>query len=139
MSFYFDLGTLLPELSIFIFQGFQKLQLSEGEETTSVDEYIATAGKWSRLKLKRVLISHGLRFSPQKYLCALHICIHLHIYVCIYIHVHVRVYVYKHVCMYVCMNVCMYVCMYVCMCVCMDMYVCIYIRRLDISEHRPYE
>ena len=46
MSFYFDLGirTLLPELSIFIFQGFQKLQLSEGEETTSADEHIATAG-----------------------------------------------------------------------------------------------
>ena len=44
MSFYFYLGTLLPELSIFIFQGFQKLQLSEGEETTSADEHIATAG-----------------------------------------------------------------------------------------------
>ena len=43
-EFYFDLGTLLPELSIFIFQGFQKLQLSEGEETTSADEHIATAG-----------------------------------------------------------------------------------------------
>ena len=43
-------------------------------------------------------------------------------------------------CMYInmYMYVCMYVCMNVCMCVCMDMCVCIYIRRLDISEHRPY-
>ena len=31
MSFYRDLGTLLPKMSIFIFQGL--LKLSEGEET----------------------------------------------------------------------------------------------------------
>ena len=31
MSFYLDLGTLLPKLNIFIFQGL--LKLSEGEET----------------------------------------------------------------------------------------------------------
>ena len=50
ISFYLDLGMLLPEQSIFIFQGFQKLQLSEGEETTSADEHIATTGNeagWS--------------------------------------------------------------------------------------------
>ena len=67
MSFYLDLGTLLPELSIFIFQGFQKL--SEGEETISAGEH----KRWnrSRPKIKSVPISHGLCFSPQKYVCAL--------------------------------------------------------------------
>ena len=69
MSFYFDLGTLLPELNIFIFQGFQKL--SEGEATISAGEH----KRWnrSRPKLKSVPISHGLCFFPQKYMCALHI------------------------------------------------------------------
>ena len=83
--------------------------------------------KQPRLKLKRVLISHGLRFFPQKYLCALHtcICIHLHniIYVYIYIHVHVRVYMYIN--MYVCVYVCMYVCMYMYECICVS--VCVYV------------
>ena len=53
MSFYFDLGTLLPELSIFIFQGFQKL--SEGEVTISAGEH----KRWnrSRPKIKSVLVN----------------------------------------------------------------------------------
>ena len=65
MSFYLDLGTLQPELSIFIFQSFQKL--SEGEETIGTGEH----KRWKRstLKLKSVLISHRLCFS-QKYMCA---------------------------------------------------------------------
>ena len=69
MSFYLDLGTLLPELSIFIFQGFQKL--SEGEETISAGEH----KRWnrSRPKIKSVPISHGLCFFPQKYVFALYI------------------------------------------------------------------
>ena len=69
MSFYLDLGTLLPKLSIFIFQGFQKL--SEGEKTISAGEH----KRWnrSRPKIKSVPISHGLCFFPQKYMCALHI------------------------------------------------------------------
>ena len=69
MSIYLDFGTLLPELSIFIFQGFQKL--SEGEETMGTGEH----KRWKRstLKLKSVLISHRLCFSTQKYMCALHI------------------------------------------------------------------
>ena len=69
MSFYLDLGTLLPEPSIFIFQGFQKL--SEGEKTISAGEH----KRWnrSRPKIKSVPISHGLCFFPQKYMCALHI------------------------------------------------------------------
>ena len=71
MSFYLDLGTLQPELSIFIFQGFQKL--SEDEETISAGEH----KRWKRitLKLKSVLISHGLCLFSQKYMCALHIYI----------------------------------------------------------------
>ena len=69
MSFYLDLGTLQPELSIFNFQSFQKL--SEGEETIGTGEQ----KRWKRstLKLKSVLISHRLCFSTQKYMCALHI------------------------------------------------------------------
>jgi len=69
MSFYLDLGTLQPELSIFNFQSFQKL--SEGEETIGTGEH----KRWKRstLKLKSVLISHRLCFSTQKYMCALHI------------------------------------------------------------------
>ena len=64
MSFYLDLGTFLPELSIFIFQGFQKL--SEGEETISAGEQ----KRWnrSRQKLKSVPISHGLCFPPKVYI-----------------------------------------------------------------------
>jgi len=69
MSFYLDLGMLQPELSIFIFQSFQKL--SEGEETIGTGEH--KCWKRSTLKLKSVLISHRLCFSTQKYMCALHI------------------------------------------------------------------
>ena len=44
-EFYFDTNIWEHYYqSIFIIQGFQKLQLSEGEETTSADEHIATAG-----------------------------------------------------------------------------------------------
>ena len=69
MNFYLNLGTFIPELSIFIFQGFQKP--SEGEETISAGEH----KRWnrSRPKIKSVPISHGLCFFPQKYMCALHI------------------------------------------------------------------
>ena len=67
MSFYLDLGQ--PELSIFIFQSFQKL--SEGEQTRGTGEH--KCWKRSTLKLKSVLISHRLCFSTQKYMWALHI------------------------------------------------------------------
>ena len=79
MSIYLDFGTLLPELSSFIFQRFQKL--SESEETMGTSEH--KHWKCSMLKLKSILISHRLCFPPQKYMCILHIYLHIYIYLCI--------------------------------------------------------
>ena len=65
-----------------ILQGFQKL--SEGEETISAGEH--KRWKRSRLKLKSVLISHGLCFFPKKYVRFT--CIYLHFYLskCLLVH-----------------------------------------------------
>ena len=79
MSFYLNLGTLIPELSIFIFQGFQKL--SEGEETISAGEH----KRWnrSRPKIKRVPIYKpwALFFPPKVYVRFTYIYLHIHVYI----------------------------------------------------------